>query len=640
MSTVIAPEIELSARLDSLHQLLYMRGGIRPVNAAVEELAKLLLIRIASDRTPGLLLAGHRLSDLVSPEYAASAPDVTPWKAAFPAVVALTDLRGRLPDGSTQPVWPLDEPFRISRTDVLAEALRVLEQMHHGSETSSLDPLGTAFDTFLQGKYDHAGGLGTYLTPATVARTMAEIGFDLVDPLSGGLVGDPCSGTGRFLAALVTLAAERLNSDKLSDWMTECLVGADQSSTSVAMARVNLLSYGAHHPHVFTVEDSITDTNLDEWRGQFKLILTNPPFGDNKYDNPEGIRRTDAVLGASRGRPKIDPAVAFVARCIDLLAEGGVAGIILPDGVLNSSVLEEVLLPRDTLLPQLVHVEGVISLPTATFAPAGTVAKTSILFVRKGGTSQPAVFLARANHVGHVMKAGSPVVDPHGDDLPEISNGIRALLHGETESSALVAECQRDVLRSLDASSVDAEAVLARDNLVHAGGQPFRRVLTPVRAKRSKSRDDIPFVSVLHVDELGSVVWHEAETYRPTTPGKLASAGDILISLLNPSKFRATVVPERYPLVQISAEFGVFQTNEDPYATLALLQHPSVRAQFAPLGTGTSSSRRRMSPEDVLNVVCPAFDDEWLARTGARIKAALDQRDAAARVLYDSFFLA
>ncbi|MGH3850827.1 MAG: hypothetical protein ACRDRT_14185, partial [Pseudonocardiaceae bacterium] len=143
---------------------------------------------------------------------------------------------------------------------------------------------------------------------------------------------------------------------------------------------------------------------------------------------------------------------------------------------------------------------------------------------------------------------------------------------------------------------------------------------------------------VLHVDDLGSVVWHEAENYQPTTPGKLASAGDILISLLNPSKFRATVVPERYPIVQVSAEFGVFKATEDAYASLALLQHPSVRAQLAPLGTGTSSSRRRISPEDVLGVVCPPYDSVWLASTGAAIKAALDQRDAAALALFEAFF--
>lgn len=637
--TVASPELELSAKLHDLHQLLYMRGGIRPVNAAVDELAKLLLVRLACHRSPELIIAGHKLKDLTDPDSATSErATIERWKTVFSAVVALDELRGRLPDGSTQPVWPLDEPFRLSRTDVLAEALRALTHIEFGAaSTSPLDPLGVAFDTFLHGKYDHAGGLGTYLTPATVARTMAEVGFDLVDPLSDGLVGDPCAGTGRFLAAIVARAAERITGEKLTAWISENVVGCDQSANSVAMARVNMLSYGARHPHIFTVEDSITNRHLDEWRGQFRLILTNPPFGDGKYDDADGIRRTDALLRVSRGRPKIDPAVAFLARCIDLLGEGGVAGIVLPDGVLNGTALQEALVPTTALI-QAAHVEGVISLPTATFAPAGTVAKTSILFLRKAGVPSRSVFFARANHVGYVMKSGTAVADPDGDDLPEISGAVRSLLSSGKESSSLVTECQRDEVRSLDASSVDADAVLARDHLVRLGGTPFSNLLKPVKAKRSHLRDDIPFVSVLHVDELGSVVWHEAENYRPTTSGKLASAGNILVSLLNPAKFRATVIPQRYQKVQVSAEFGVFKSTEDPYAALALLQHPSVRAQLAPLGTGTSSSRRRITPEDVLSVVCPPYDSIWLARTGAAIKGAMDQRDAAARVLFNAFF--
>jgi hypothetical protein len=45
-----------------------------------------------------------------------------------------------------------------------------------------------------------------------------------------------------------------------------------------------------------------------------------------------------------------------------------------------------------------------------------------------------------------------------------------------------------------------------------------------------------------------------------------------------------------------------------------------------------------MTPEDVLGVVVPAFDEAWMAETGTRIKDALAQRDAAARVLFDAFF--
>jgi hypothetical protein len=407
----------------------------------------------------------------------------------------------------------------------------------------------------------------------------------------------------------------------------------------VAMARVNMLSYGAHHPHVFTVADSVIDDALDKWRGTFSLILTNPPFGDGKYDNMTGIQRTDWILGSSSGRSKIDPAVAFVARCLDLLRPNGVAGIVLPDGVLDGPILRRALLGGGTLGGEVV-VEGVISLPTATFAPSGTVAKTSVLFVRKGASKRRSVFLARAAHVGHVMKSGSAINDPHGDDLPEIVKAVELLLGArkKTQSlSPLVVESDRASLKSLDASSVDLAASDARTDLVRQGGRNLGEVLSIVRARRVRVTAALPFVSVLHLDELGAVRWHEAETNLPTTPGKLAKPGDVILSLLNPAKFRATVIPDRYPQVQVSAEFGVFTSKINPYAALALLQHPLVRAQLAPMGRGTSSSRRRVDAEEILEITCPPYNSKWERATGRSVQEMLKMLDTASSALFETF---
>lgn len=637
----MAPELELSAKLTSLHQLLYTRGGIRPVNAAVEELSKLLLLRLASHRYPDMIISGsYKLADLVIPEVAAGFDDTTPWKDAFTEVVALPDLQGRLPDGGRQPVWPADEPFRLSRIDVLAEALRVLENVEFGAGTfSTLDPLGTAFDTFLQGKYDHAGGLGTYLTPAAVASSMSEIAFSLVNPLDGGLVGDPCCGTGRFLATFAAQAAQRLAGPDLTTWITERVVGADQSPTSIAMARVNMLSYGAHHPYVFTVADSVTDDCLDNWRGKFTLILTNPPFGEGKYDNAEGIRRTDRIFGIASGRARIDPAIAFVARCIDLLAPNGVAGIVLPDGVLNGPLLRRFLLGGARLDGE-VAVEGVISLPTATFAPSGTVAKTSVLFVRRGTSPHAKAFMARADHVGHVMKSGAAVSDPKGNDLPGIAASVISALNKEAAAviaSPKVVIRERSILDGLDASCVDVDALAARTELLRRGGGLFDGVLTVVRPRRVGLSSDMPFVSVLHLDELGAVKWFEAENNYPITPGKLACAGDIIVSLLNPAKFRATVIPDRYPVVQVSAEFGIYRAGIDPYAALALLQHTLVRTQLARMGKGTSSSRRRVDAREILGLACPPFTVAWSEATGKQLREVFASLDTSCGTLFDMF---
>jgi len=175
----------------------------------------------------------------------------------------------------------------------------------------------------------------------------------------------------------------------------------------------------------------------------------------------------------------------------------------------------------------------------------------------------------------------------------------------------------------------------AREAVRAGGGIELRHFLSEVRRRRrGPGSADTPFISVLHVDDLGVVAWREARHYRPSTPGIAACATEILVSLLNPRKFRATVIPSRYPMVECSAEFGVFKAHVHAYGVLALLQQPLVRAQIAPLGRGTSSSRRRIEPEDVLRVLVPHWDPATFAGVGEEVKEALEsQAEAEAQLL-------
>ena len=67
-------EISLARRFNDLHQLIYTRGGIRPSNAAVEEVAKLALIRLYSLGHPSADLGSSvRAGDLFRPGVGAEA---------------------------------------------------------------------------------------------------------------------------------------------------------------------------------------------------------------------------------------------------------------------------------------------------------------------------------------------------------------------------------------------------------------------------------------------------------------------------------------------------------------------------------------------------------------------------------------
>ena len=643
MNTVTAAPVDLARELDGLHQLLYRRGGIRPSNAAVDELTKLLLLKIAAEREPDATIANFgRLGSILDDIRLGRDESVQLAKAAFRVANSLPSLGVRLPDGEFQSVWPTDEPLRISRPDVLAEALRILGSIEFGA-VGAYDPLGTAFDVFLRGRYEHAGGLGTYLTPEGVVDLMVNVGLELLgaaefEGAGSTLMGDPCCGSGRFLVGLIHEARRR---GLYENWLENgrLLFGADQSASSVAMARVNLMAAGVGAPEVFLVGDSITDRQVSRRCGEFSLILTNPPFGDKKYDSADGIERAAFYIPRLAGSPRVDPALAFVARCVELLAPGGVAGIVLPDGVGDGRAMRQLLL-EDARLDLPLSVEGVISLPAVTFAPAGTTAKTSVTFLRKSASElKKYVFLARADHVGFVMSKGSPARDPNGDDLPGLTTEIRQFVTDpySWRPSGQVARRRFAEMTCLDASTLDEDAEVARASLKDAGGFEARTILHFEGKRRTRLAGDVPFVSVLHVDELGTVDWHLARIHRPVTAGQLAEPGELLVSLLNPRKFRAAVVPACVGRIQCSAEFGVYQSDIDPYAALVLLQHPLVRRQIAPLGRGTSSSRRRIDATDVLSLMLPPFDDSWASQAGEVAKGHFEHIASAQEGLRDLY---
>src|SRR5690606_13075023 len=141
-----------------------------------------------------------------------------------------------------------------------------------------------------------------------------------------------------------------------------------------------------------------------------------------------------------------------------------------------------------------------VSLPTATFALSGTVAKTSALFLRRRGRSQTArsgtMALARVDHVGYLRQGGRATPDPGGNQLPALP---RLLAEGRASSVATVATVSRaplvavvapDAVRHLDPARLDPAALEARQGATAAGGVELReylRAITPSRPREVRA---------------------------------------------------------------------------------------------------------------------------------------------------------
>lgn len=245
------------------------------------------------------------------------------------------------------------------------------------------------------------------------------------------------------------------------------------------------------------------------------------------------------------------------------------------------------------------------------------------------------VFFARADHVGYLKQGTRSAPDPCGDDLPGITDAlVKHVTRRLTPVSGSISLVSRRPMaslvpaadvQSLNPGGVDPDAVAARSSL-QATGLSLRAMMRASKRRPGTGADDVPFVSVLHIDDLGAVAWQKAYAHRPVTPGVEALPGELIVSLLNPRKLRATVIPPEVGPVRCSGEFGVFEAAGDAHEALALLHHPLVRAQLAPLGRGTSSSRRRISAEDILGLRLPALPRETLVAAAAALRAALEEQ--------------
>lgn len=634
-------DLHLAREIDALHQLIYTRGGLNSTNAAIEEVEKLIFLRFSQIVEPEIYVQGGLEAGSVFSNTQNCAPIIPKLKDMFQVAQERSGLRLSLPDGSTESLWPKDEPFRLANESVAAEAVRLVDRILNSKEDLT-DPLGTAFDAFLSGRYDHSGGLGTYLTPGSVARFMADIALALSDRdllrESEYLLADPFCGTGRFLVAGYQALAAEPDLNSASRPLLTRILGADQSSSAISKSAINLILYGAKAPHTFKVEDSIGSDSLNAFKGMFPLVLTNPPFGGGKYDSPKGLelaRKYFPTLSTS----KIDPALGGIARGLELLSDNGILGIVLPDGIVNGRHFQSSM--RDDRF----QVVASVALPTSTFALSGTVVRTSAVFIKKK-TEMPVAVLARAKHIGFIRKSGRAVLDPDGNDIPTltalITHTIKA--HEPTPSlqihskAPLVASVSRKALSTIDPNRFDAAALEARNEILDKGGVSlgdYGRSFP--RENAGKQTGQHPFVSVLHIDAYGAVDWGKVESYRPVTPGQIAKSNDLIISLLNPAKLRAAVIPEEFPVVECSAEFGVFRGFEFPYAMLALLHDPFVAVQLRPLGVGTSSSRRRISSQDVLELAIPKLSFAEMQQLNEQVKKQIQRLERSRISLHELF---
>jgi type I restriction enzyme M protein len=315
----------------------------------------------------------------------------------------------------------IDEPVVLTQIVGKVDNLRLDE---HDADTK-----GDLFEYLLK-RIKTAGELGQFRSPRHIIRVIVT----MLDPKIGETCYDPAAGTAGFIAAIldhiklanstpdgiesVELDGKQIprgNGNALSaaKWRVlqeQTFFGNDVDPKMVRLATMNLTLRGL--PDVRIYQRNVLTTTLDAERKRelglpegYHVVAANPPFA-GRVDKDRIV--DDVKVGNSTSTQLL-----FVKYMIDCLLPDGRCGVIVPEGLLFGPTGAQKELRRQLIENN--RVEAVLSLPGGVFQPYAGV-KTSVLFFRKGGSTDRVLFL-HADNDGFKLDANHDTAI-EADDLP------------------------------------------------------------------------------------------------------------------------------------------------------------------------------------------------------------------------------
>lgn len=288
-----------------------------------------------------------------------------------------------------------------------------------------------------------------FLTPLPVIDFIVR----LVNPRDGETVLDPCCGIADFLSLSFVNSLDKPDGWKLDD---ANVYGIDLDRNMVSLATLNMLLNGDGEAKLFAKPDkgsiltkiavgpSLVDLipsehskgNWYDWPDdtelmQFDVVLTNPPFGEDRayrvksdfdrkviemYETWHVARQKSDDIDAfdakhagkkkstkSKGSDVIDLGVVFLENAVRVLKDNGRLGIVLSNSIASINKWAKV---REWLMGQM-RIVALFDLPANVFAETGV--NTSIIIAYKPkasalkrlNTDGYSVFVRDINRVGY-----------------------------------------------------------------------------------------------------------------------------------------------------------------------------------------------------------------------------------------------
>jgi hypothetical protein len=427
--------------MGQLRELLHARGRFGGRNESLDELVKLLMVKMHEEQHGTNRLCVEKLEELGERECGGRANIAKALHRLFSEVIGVPTYRNS--DGTS--IFGETPSLCIPTTEngFARDVVRILEAVEllhldedNGGRSLELryDILNEAFGNFIRDNFVNEKELAQYLTPIECVNCMTDLAFADIerDPddrhrilsvtwENPYVILDPTCGVGSFLIASLRRVRQMVRAADLPSsrqqeifdiFRDHCVYGQDKVDRMVSYAKLNMILFGDGHANIYQgnsiVDEPGRTDKLKQLEGQVSLILTNPPFGGEFSGEDIGPYEFGHV-GEDFSKPlvkgPVDSEILLLERYIRLLRPGGRMVVVVPDGLLTNQGRQARM--RQWLRDRAV-LKAVISFPTVTFEQAGTATKTSALYMQKqsqGNTlSQGPVFMAVCEDTGFVIK--------------------------------------------------------------------------------------------------------------------------------------------------------------------------------------------------------------------------------------------
>lgn len=267
-----------------------------------------------------------------------------------------------------------------------------------------------------------------FLTPIPLIEFIVNI----INPRDGETIIDPTSGSGDFLSVSYVKSNSEINDKNI--------FGVDNDNQMVRLAQLNMLLNGDGRStlkfqsgtgsisHKFNTDNELYSLNPDIHKNgnwdetndytklkKFDIVLTNPPFGEDRAFIPKDSKERELIecyeLWNLYGGNKIDLGVVFLENAYRILKENGRMGIVLSNSIASIDSHKEV---RKWVMEKM-RIVAIFDLPANVFGETGV--NTTIIVAYKPNEKELAklkesnyeVFFKGINKVGYEVKTSKRV---------------------------------------------------------------------------------------------------------------------------------------------------------------------------------------------------------------------------------------